>query len=219
VAKKLSASSGGQNKGKFCSLKTGEVHQTDSLTEMDYLYLLDFDPEATRFKTHPFTLDYVLDGKWRRYTPDVLVYRSQRKQIIEVKPTLRAMLPRYVLLFRTVAPLFRARGFDFQLVTSDAIQQQPRLDNIKVLWKYARTGFTPQHQVLCHEFFGDRKIAPLREISEFLAAHGVAIQVVYSLLFWHVLSFDVNQPLGPSAQIWLPGVSIPVGNKEVQNHG
>jgi hypothetical protein len=196
---------GGQNKGKFCSIKTGEVHRTDSILEMDHLFCLDFDPEVTGFKSHPFTLIYVLDGKRRRYTPDVLVHRGDRKQVVEVKPKMKAMLPRYLLLFRTVAPILHARGFEFTLVTSDVIQQQPRLDNLKILWKYARTKFEPAHQVLCHEFFQTREAAALVEITKFFAGRNIPVQIVYSLLFWQVLTFDLAQPLGPSSLIRLGG--------------
>lgn len=195
--------SGGKNIGKFFSIKTGRTLLTDSLLEMDYLYWLDSDPEVRDFTTHPFTLSYVADGKLRRYTPDVLVDRGDKRQVVEVKPAPKAAWRRYVLLFRTVAPIFRAKGYEFVVVTSEWVQQKPHLDTLKVLWKYARTKCEPAHQVLCHEFFQTRETATLREITEYFTARNIAVQVVYSLLFWHALTFDLTQPLEPSTAIRL----------------
>jgi hypothetical protein len=211
--------SGGKNICKFFSVKTGKTEGTDSILEMDYLYWLDADPAVKSFRTHPFTLSYVANGKLRRYTPDVLVERCDKRQVVEVKPTAKAAWPRYVSLFRTVSPIFRALGFEFTVVTSESVQQQPHLENLKILWKYARTKFEPAHQVLCHEFLRERKSATLLEVTEFVAAHDVPIQVVYSLLFWRVLSFDIKRSLGPSALIWMPGMPLLDGKEEGQNRG
>jgi len=205
MTKSFRRGSGGKNIGKFVSVRTGRTLMTDSVLEMDHLYWLDSDPEVRDFTTHPFTLSYVADGKLRRYTPDVLVDRGHKRQIVEVKPAPKAAWRRYVLLFRTVAPIFHARGFEFVVVTSEWVQQQPHLDTLKILWKYARTKVEPGHQVLCREFFKTRETATLGEITEYFTARNIAVQIVYSLLFWHVLTFDLAKPLGQSTAIHLGG--------------
>jgi hypothetical protein len=195
-----------KNLGKFCSVKSNRVLWYESLLEMNLMYLLDFDPDVKCFKEQPCRIHYVLDGRQRSYTPDILVLRSELRQIIEVKPASKVTTAANQRLFQAVSPICDREGFSFIVATDGMIMQQPRLDNIKALWRYARTSLRPQHQIYCEEFLRHKpsSSADLAEALEFFASKGASPQIVYSLLFWGVLDFDLMQPLGPSSSISLP---------------
>jgi hypothetical protein len=108
------------------------------------------------------------------------------------------------LLFRSVAPLFNQKGYEFLIATDTMIRTQPRLSNIKLLTKYARTSVNPQHQIACHEFFVRKKEASLNEVIHFFAAKNEGAQVVYSLLYHGVLTIDLMQPIEPDSRVLLP---------------
>lgn len=196
-----------KNIGKFFSLKTGLVVWYESLLERDEMYLLDFDPFVTFWREQPLRIRYVLNGKTHFYTPDLEVHRGSRKQIVEVKSQDQVDSGRFDSLFRIATSVCQDEGYEFVVVTDQLIRQQPRLDNIKKLWKYARTPILPQHQQLCWQFFQGRPFGEveLGDLIAFFRSEGVAPQVVYSLLFWGVLGFDLTQPLDQSITVKLTG--------------
>lgn len=55
--------------------------------ERRYFEMLDVDDDVLTYESEPFSIPYVLDGTIKNYTPDVLVTRRDRKQLVEVKPT------------------------------------------------------------------------------------------------------------------------------------
>jgi hypothetical protein len=73
--------------GKFPSLKMNTVIWWESQLERDYIYLLEIDPEVLSYGEQPFTISYTDKGKPRRYTPDFVVTRPQKTQVVEVKPS------------------------------------------------------------------------------------------------------------------------------------
>jgi len=190
---------------KFFSVKMNKRLWSESLAEEDYKYLLDFDSQVDSFEEQPFRIRYVLDGKTRYYTPDLLVLRKDgRRLVVEIKPASKIVTPKNDLLFRIAAALCEAEGYEFVVVTVEMVRQQPRLSNVKALWKYARTRLHPQHQIYCAELFLTREQITLGEVFEFFESKGQGKQIVYGLLFWGALSFDVMQPLGFDSCITYP---------------
>jgi TnsA endonuclease N terminal len=204
---------GRKNLGKFFSVKLNAVLWYESLLEMSFMYLLDFDPAVSLFKEQPCRIHFVNNGRKRTYTPDLLVVRDGRRQIIEVKPAKKAVAEKNLQLFHSVAPICARSGFEFLVVTDEMILQQPRLDNVKALWRYARTPLRPQHQIQCHKFFDGRQFAILTEVCEFFMDQGVPRQVVYALIFWGALDFDLTQPLRPDSLICLPPAATTTARK------
>lgn len=194
----------GKNVGKFFSVKMNIMLWFESLLEEALMYLLDFDPGVKRFKEQPCRIRYILEGRVRHYTPDIYVERDNERQIIEVKPKKKVMTEKYNLLFRIVSPICEEEGYKFKVFTEETIMQQPRLNSVKALWSYARTPLCPQYQIYCQEFLQERRAVSLAEIFEFFQAKNVPKQVVYALLFWGVMDFDLAEPLNPNSRIYLP---------------
>jgi len=198
-----------KNIGKFFSVKTGLVAWYESLLERDKMYLLDFDPLVTFWREQPLRIRYVLNGKTHFYTPDLEVHRNSRKQLVEVKSQNQVDSGKFDGLFRIATSASQDEGYEFVVVTDQLIRQQPRLDNVKKLWKYARTSILPQHQLLCRQFFQEKESeqVELGDLIAFFKSKGVAAQVVYSMLFWGVLDFDLTQPLDQFTSITLTGLA------------
>lgn len=204
---------GRKNLGKFFSVKMNVVLWFESLLEMSLMYLLDFDPDVKSFKEQPCHIRYMHDGRKRSYTPDLLVLRGDQKQLVEVKPAKKAAAEKSQQLFHAVSPICERAGFNFTVMTDEVILRQPRLDNVKALWRYARTPLHTQHQIYCEEFFRGRCSANLAEVFGFFASKGAPPQVVYALLFWGALDFDLTQPLNPDSLVHLPLDAEPAARK------
>ncbi len=171
---------------------------------MDYIYLLEFDRAVVSYQEQPCKIYYIRDGRSRRYTPDFYVERKHVRQIVEVKPETKASTEENLILFRIAFKVCRKNGYDFLTVTDTQIRIQPKLRNIKLLYKYARTPVYPQHQISCQELFAKADEVILSEVLIFFAAKGVGAQVVFALIYWGVLTVDLMQPLSPNSVVSLP---------------
>jgi hypothetical protein len=193
-----------KNIGKFPSLKMRRNIWYESLLERDAMYLLEFDPEVISYREQEPRIRYWVDSKEHRYTPDLLVGRKHKKQIIEVKPKKALMDETYNLLFHIITPICREQGYEFVVWTEDGIRMQPRLEIVKTLWRYARTPLHPQHQIYCHEFFSARREAGLEETARFFASKKITKRVVFALIYWGIISIDLTTPIGPNSVLRLP---------------
>jgi len=131
--------SGHKNLGKFASVKTGRVAWYESLLERDFMYLLDYDRNVSYWHEQPLRIHFSHGGKVHRYTPDLEVHRASQKQLIEVKPKHQVDSGKWEVLFRAASSICEEEGYQFLVVTDEIIRVQPRLENVKLLWKYART--------------------------------------------------------------------------------
>jgi len=152
---------GRKNLGKFASVKTGRVAWYESLIEKDFMYLLDYDRDVSYWHEQPLRIRFSHGAKVHRYTPDLEVHRAAQKQLIEVKPKHEVDSGEWDVLFRAASSVCEQEGYEFLVVTDEIIRLQPRLENVKLLWKYARTPVLPQHQIICSELFQSRKDQPV----------------------------------------------------------
>ena len=199
-----------KNIGKFSSVKTGRVAWFESLLERDYMYLLDYELAISYWVEQPLKIRFGDNGRTCSYTPDFEVHRQSKKQIIEVKAKKQVDSGDWDSLFSTATFICEQEGYEFTVVTDEFIRQQPRLDNVKTLWKYARTPIQAKHQILCIEFFREKQVAEieLSELVQFFKVQHVPVQTIYALLFWSVLNFDVTQPLNLASLITLPSTEV-----------
>lgn len=73
--------------GRHTSPKTGLVSTFRSSWEKVLMQQLDADPSVVSWKSEGFCIPYELDGKMRRYVPDLLVdYADGHREFVEVKP-------------------------------------------------------------------------------------------------------------------------------------
>jgi len=189
------------NIGKYPSDKMHMNIWSESILERDLIYRLEYDSNVISYRVQAVRIFFELDGKRRHYTPDFLCERrTGRPQIIEVKPK-NKLSAWFLQLYGIITPICEREGFEFVVFTEFEIRIQPFLDNIKLLWKYARVPLYPAHQVLCYEFFSLRQEAPLGELSEFFVRRGVQTQVVLALLYHGIISTDLSIPLGADSPV------------------
>ena len=200
---------GHKNLGKFASVKTGRVAWYESLLEKDFMYLLDYDRDVSYWHEQPLRIRFSHGGKVHRYTPDLEVHGSGKKQLIEVKPKVQVDSGKWEVLFRAASSICEEEGYQFLVVTDEIIRMQPRLENVKLLWKYARTPVLPQHQIICSQFFQSRKdeLVTLGDLVQLFTRKQLPTQTLYSLLFWGALDFDLMQPLDQCSQITVPSTT------------
>jgi hypothetical protein len=190
--------------GKFASFIQQKIILYESRLERDFLYLVEWDYlDVLGVWEQACRVHYYDDGKRRRFTIDFLIKRTGKTQMVEIKYSARAETAQYQAAFRAARAAAKRAGYEFKVYTEKTIQQQPRLDNIKLLIYYQRTPIHPQHQVLFREFFRNRPYACLGELIEFFNSRSVETATVYALIRWGIVGCDINQPLIPEATVYL----------------
>lgn len=75
----------GYDSGWHDSPKAGRQFYRSSY-ELHYFRMLDSDSDVVTYQSEPLKIPYLWEGSIKNYTPDILVTRRDRKQLIEVKP-------------------------------------------------------------------------------------------------------------------------------------
>lgn len=174
----------------------------ESQLERDYIYLLEFDPDVESYREQPFRIQYTAESIGHHHVPDFLVIRQTKKQVVDVKPEDQARAEGNSLLFRIMDEICHDHGYEFCVVTEYTIRVQPRLSNVKLLYRYARTpiGFDAQTEII--DFIRRRGGAKILEIRQFLGRKQVSVAVLFSLLFRGALKLELNRPIDNEAFVW-----------------
>jgi hypothetical protein len=160
--------------GKFPSLKINAVIGV-GVAARTRLHLPEkkSTQKSSQAGEQPFTISYTDKGKPRRYTPDFVVTRPEKTQVVEVKPSNRAQTEKNLNLFRKIAPICTANNQEFVVVTELRIRVQPRLNNIKLLYKYARVPLSLSNYLDCLQYFHSTKPICLLNAERDLKERGI----------------------------------------------
>lgn len=210
VARKITNRGSKKVIGKFPSLKANTSIVWESQLERDYIYLLEIDPDVLTYQGQPFTIVYDNRDKRRKYTPDFLVERNGFRQVVEVKPESKVKEFSHTNRFRQAANFCLTHNLEFVVVTEKTIRVQPRLDNIKLLHKYARVAVPWHGYADCLDYFDSVETSTLLEAEKKLKAKGITYSCLLRLLWSGFFLTDLMQPitaqslvqLSPSAIDW-----------------
>lgn len=195
-----------KNIGMTPSLKAGRPVWWESLLERDFILLLEIDHDVVNYTEQPFRVRYPFEGRARRYTPDFLVERKNKWQVVEVKWKKKASTEEFRLFRLSAEPAILnkartligpddGRACEFVVATEAEIRVQPLLENVKILRGYARTPFLPGQVVLCRRFLRENEGASIADLVAALSDKGVTLPVAYSLIYHGTLAVDFNLPL------------------------
>lgn len=198
----------GQNiTGSFPSIKNGQPVQYESTIERDLLYVLEYDRTVVRYTMQPLVITGSdADGVVHRYTPDVLVERTTRPELIECKPAARLTHPHTQQQLNLGQEWAELHDYDFALITDVDLRTGPRLANLKLLWRYSRLAVSHIVTERCLTLLASNPTGiPFYMLQEGLKDTVSPLAItpcLYSLIFQHVLFCDLNQPLDHATLVW-----------------
>jgi hypothetical protein len=134
---------GGNVIGSFPSLKMGRMIAFESLLERDFIYLLDYDQGVEWFEEQPLTIEYQHEGKTLHYTPDFHLLERGRDVLVECKPDRFVNKDENRRKFAVARDRCAQRGWEFRVVTDLHVRAGFRLQNVKLLTRYARQAVGP----------------------------------------------------------------------------
>jgi len=132
--------------GYFPSIKMKRMVSFESLIEHDFIYVLDFEPAVERFCEQPLTIEYQHDGKKRHYTPDFHIVHAGQDFLVECKPQPLVNDPVNQIKFQAAQQWCHMHGWVFGVVTDTHLTTSVRVENIKLLTRFARYVIEPETQ-------------------------------------------------------------------------
>jgi hypothetical protein len=194
------------------SLDSGGMASFESSLERDWLVALDFDPAIKSILEQPFSLQYMFEGKKRRYTPDVIAEFARpdgvETVVYEVKPRemLRVDWARHKAKFKAAIHYCRARGWRFKIVTEKEIRTS-YLENAKFLRRYRNL---PDEKLICDQLlYTFKALGPSTPQALLAAAYWPkedqmkAIPMVWKMITDGRIGVLLHEPLTMSSEIWL----------------
>ena len=129
---------GGNVIGQFPSIKMKRMVAFESLIERDYLYLLDYEQNIEWFEEQPLTVEYRHNGKILHYTPDFHIVEAGQDVLVECKPLAFVDKDKNQRKFSAARAWCTEHGWAFRVVTDQDVRTKYRLENVKLLTRYAR---------------------------------------------------------------------------------
>lgn len=187
--------------GKFPSRKMNTAVWWESQIERDYIYLLEADREVVAFRGQPFRVEYFLDGIKKTYVPDFYVERKRKKQVVEVKPASKVGSKKNRDIFRCVSQVCERNGYEFIVVTDKDIRIQPRLDNVKLLFKYSRTPLSHFVVSEVERYLREKGSSTPGELLGRI--EGATIEQLLAMAYHGYVDVELTAPIGPESLVSL----------------
>lgn len=120
------------------SPKAQGVLVAESLVEYDGLLELMADPDIASLQVQPETVHVELDDRPVEYTPDVRFVRQDgRIGYREFKPPIDTLANEVVAKLKVAQRVLTQRGYEFEVRDSDAVRIGYRIENLRLLKRYA----------------------------------------------------------------------------------
>ncbi|ESU34065.1 hypothetical protein G3A_03040 [Bacillus sp. 17376] len=205
-SRKIKASSKLSIRGKHNSTKMHRMIPWESTLERDFIKRLDFDPTVTSFKFQPLKINYVYQGKKRRYYPDFLVVKNDMKEYIyEVKALEKTEDEVNKVKFQVGMKFCSGRNMKYVVVSEADIREGFLIENLDELSevRLESTSRKVMYEILrTIESMGGRiSKAYLKECLKHINEAEVESNL-YHLIYTHQLSMDlISAPISDESII------------------
>jgi len=171
----------------------GRVYAVESTLELDYLNLIRFEKTAESVESQPFSIQFHLAGRPRRYTPDFLVIENGVEYVDEIKTRSAANNPEFCHKAQKLSGIFRAQGQVFRVLTEDDIRPGHRAQNIRYLAPVLDAPAPEsEYQTLLNAT--DKRSASMPELLKLLASLAITPSFVRRAVAHHLLQCDLTKP-------------------------
>jgi len=119
--------------GKFPSKKMKRMIQWESTNELNAFRLLEVEPTIKSYSEQPMRIDYFLDGECRKHYPDVLVVKSDGKELWEIKSVEELEKEKYKKRTRFLKKHLPMHGYSYRTISNEDLACQPWLSNSLLL--------------------------------------------------------------------------------------
>jgi hypothetical protein len=168
----------------------------ESLIERDGLYTFDFEQDVLAFEEQPLSIEYEHEGKKRHYIPDFLLKKPNCSVIVECKPIALVDLPENCRKFDAARAWCGANGYHFQILTDAELRTGFRLENIKLLTRFARQHIGPDMRSRIYDYlYSSRNDITIHSLALQVspAVPQIAISAVLHMAFHHKIAIQLDE--------------------------
>lgn len=192
--------------GKFPSIKMERMIHFESGVEKDWIYLMEHNKEISGYVEQPFCIEYRIENKVHKYTPDFMAVINGEWWLFECKPQKFVDTPKNRIKFSVAETFCQDNSYHFKVIIAEEIRAGSRLKNVKYLTGFSRIIVHPELMAKIVSFFSSRKSAKLKDFVE--AQNTYSSREIYPALFYclyhHVLEFNIDtELLAPNSEAWL----------------
>lgn len=191
--------------GRFASNKMGRMMYWESTLERDYFYLLEFDPDVLSYREQSFKIHYTYEGEKRVYTPDILVVRKNKTQVVEVKPSSKINNKRNLLKFNVGRRYCKKNGYEFIVVTEKEIREGELLSNLHFLYRFVNQRPSELESYKIKKVFKKNKCIKIKNISKYFTENKLEylLPKIYYMIYFGELFVDLIQEITNETEIKL----------------
>jgi hypothetical protein len=109
--------------GNFYSKKNNKQLFFRSGLESEFYKCLEKSNQIQKYTVESLEIEYVYEGKLRRYIPDILVeYTSGKKELWEIKPKNQTKMPKNLAKWKAADDYCRKRNIEFIVLTERGLR-------------------------------------------------------------------------------------------------
>ena len=208
--RKLPKKSTHKNLIQFHSHKNQKHMFCESYLESDVYLTFEFLKNIVSYTVQEFRVQFDLDGRPSTYTPDAKVilhddYHS-KGVIVEVKRTEELIKPKVWRKLRRARQEFVAEGYGFVICKDSDFQVQPRLNNLRLLYRYRDSLPEQETQNLIYDRVRGNDDVTIGELNKLVKQRGGLDTNAYAMASRGLLKLDINQVITPNSLVSLGGV-------------
>ena len=176
-------------RGVFPSLKMNLEVRYETLLERDYIFLLEYAQEVSRYRTRPFNIRC----NKKSYTVTFLVEQKGYEKVVECIRIKKVARPTEVNRLIAIEEWCLGRGLGFEKITDEDIRSGWLLENIKHIHKFARYPVDSHLKVQIQRLISQTSTPRLEDIlhlfGDFERAHA------YVVLMNMIWNHEIQLPL------------------------
>ncbi|WP_293348687.1 TnsA endonuclease N-terminal domain-containing protein [Phenylobacterium sp.] len=179
--------------GLYSSHKNGKMVGFESLAERDAIYCAEVLPQVVSYRSQPHTIEAIIDGVARRYTPDLEETLSNGQiRITEVKEDFEASRdPDYAAKLNLFATVYRGMGWDFRILQRREFGGTLEFAGICKVQSFRRVAFDAHDLALVREHLagGTR---PLGELADLFQTPVIGLATVAAMMVARLMLIDLS---------------------------
>lgn len=174
----------------------------ESAAERDSFYCSEVLPEVVSYRSQPHTIEAIVDGKVRRYTPDVEeILADGRVRITEVKEDFEAARdPDYAAKLQYFGEIYLNLGWAFRVLERRDFAAQPEFAGICKVQAHRRVGFDAHDlAIVRRRLVGGPR--PIQELAEAFRTPVIGAAMICAMMVARFVEIDLSGGLVADAAV------------------
>ena len=191
--------------GLYYTAKMGRLVGYESENEKYDFYRAEIAPHVVGYREQPHTVEAVIDGKLRRYTPDREDrFADGRIEIVEVKDDFEADGdPEYGLKLDYFGEVYERLGWTFRLTTRTEIKDPTTFQAVETIQRYRRASFTAAEVAEVRQKLGKEGECRLGDLLSLFTSELVGLPKLCAMMVGRILVLDIRSRLEPTSIVKL----------------